>query len=60
MPTIGVAYDKGKQEDPSWKPMFDGYKPIAQWLEKEKPDAMVMFYNDHCSSFSSISTQHLL
>ncbi|MDC5087320.1 gallate dioxygenase [Acinetobacter baumannii] len=51
VPTIGVAYDKGKQEDPSWKPMFDGYKPIAQWLEKEKPDAMVMFYNDHCSSF---------
>lgn len=40
VPTIGVAYDKGKQEDPSWKPMFDGYKPIAQWLEKEKPDAM--------------------
>lgn len=51
VPTIGVAYDKGKQEDPSWKPMFEGYKPIAKWLEKEKPDAMVMFYNDHCSSF---------
>lgn len=51
VPTIGVAYDKGKQNDPAWKPMFDGYKPIAEWLAKEKPDAMVVVYNDHCSSF---------
>ena len=24
VPTIGVAYDKGKQQDPAWKPLFDG------------------------------------
>ncbi|MFX7298950.1 protocatechuate 3,4-dioxygenase, partial [Acinetobacter baumannii] len=51
VPTIGLAYDKGKQEDPAWKPLFDGYKPIADWLAKEKPDALIMIYNDHCSSF---------
>lgn len=51
VPTIGVAYDKGKQNDPAWKPLFDGYQPIADWLAQEKPDAMVVIYNDHCSSF---------
>lgn len=51
VPTIGVAYDKGKQQDPAWKPLFDGYVPIANWLKEQRVDAMVMVYNDHCSSF---------
>ena len=51
VPTIGVAYDKGKQNDPAWKPLFDGYIPIANWLKAKKVDALVMIYNDHCSSF---------
>jgi hypothetical protein len=50
VPTIGVAYDKGKQLDPSWQPLFDGYKPVAAWLAEKKPDALVFFYNDHCTS----------
>lgn len=51
VPTIGLAYDKGKQTDPAWKPLFDGYKPIEQWLIDKKIDALVFFYNDHCSTF---------
>jgi protocatechuate 4,5-dioxygenase beta chain len=51
VPTIGVAYDKGRQEDPAWKPLFDGYKPVAAWLAAQKPDALVFFYNDHATSF---------
>lgn len=50
VPTIGVAYDKGKQQDPAWKPLFDGYLPVAAWLEAQQADAMVVFYNDHCTS----------
>jgi protocatechuate 4,5-dioxygenase beta chain len=50
VPTIGVAYDKGKQQDPAWKPLFDGYLPVAKWLEEQKADVLVMFYNDHCTS----------
>ena len=50
VPTIGVAYDKGKQQDPAWKPLFDGYLPVAKWLEEQKADVFVMFYNDHCTS----------
>lgn len=51
VPTIGVAYDKGKQEDPAWKPLFDGYKPVAQWLQAQEVDTLVLFYNDHASAF---------
>jgi hypothetical protein len=50
VPTIGVAYDKGKQQDPAWKPLFDGYLPVARWLAEQRVDALVIFYNDHCTS----------
>ena len=50
-PTIGISFDKGKQQDPDWKPLFDGYVPVVQWLEKQKPDVLVFFYNDHGTSF---------
>lgn len=50
VPTIGVAYDKGKQEDPAWKPLFDGYLPVARWLKDQAVDTLVVFYNDHASA----------
>ena len=34
-PTIGFALDTKKQQDPVWKPIFDGYRPVQEWL-KEK------------------------
>ncbi len=30
VPTIGMAYDKGKQNDPAWTPLFEGYEPVAK------------------------------
>ena len=51
VPTIGVAYDKGRQTDPAWAPLFQGYLPVAKWLAEQKPDALVFFYNDHGSTF---------
>lgn len=50
VPTIGVAYDKGKQQDPAWKPLFDGYLPVAKWLKDRRAEVLVMLYNDHCTS----------
>jgi hypothetical protein len=50
VPTIGVAYDKGRQEDPAWAPLFEGYKPVSRWLAEQRPDAMVFFYNDHATT----------
>ena len=51
VPTIGIAYDRGKQNDPAWMPMFKGYEPVARWLAERKPDVLVFFYNDHLTSF---------
>ena len=50
-PTIGFAFDGAKQQDPVWKPIFEGYQPIADWLAEKKPDALFVIYNDHVSSF---------
>ncbi len=50
-PTIGFALDKQKQNDPVWKPIFDGYEPCRQWLAEKKPDVCFVIFNDHMTSF---------
>jgi gallate dioxygenase len=50
-PTIGFAFDRHKQGDPVWKPIFDAFKPVQDWLSVKKPDALVIIYNDHVTSF---------
>ena len=32
VPAIGRAIAKGLQQDPYWKPFFDGYPPVHAWL----------------------------
>jgi protocatechuate 4,5-dioxygenase beta chain len=51
IPSIGSAIAKGIQQDPYWKPFFDGFPPIHAWLGKVKPDVAVVFYNDHGLNF---------
>jgi protocatechuate 4,5-dioxygenase beta chain len=50
-PTIGVAYDKGQQNDPVWAPLFTGYEPARAWLDDIKPDLFLIVYNDHANRF---------
>ena len=50
-PTIGYAKDTGKQDDPSWKPIFDGFDQIRKWVLEKKIDVIFMIYNDHITSF---------
>ena len=50
-PTIGFAYDKKKQDDPVWAPIFEAYKPIQAWLAAKRPDVLFFIYNDHVTSF---------
>jgi len=50
-PTIGFALDKHKQEDPAWAPIFEGYKPVQDWLRAKKPDVLLLIFNDHVTSF---------
>ena len=51
VPAIGRAIAKHLQQDPYWKPFFDGYPPAHAWLAKAKPDVAVIFYNDHGLNF---------
>ena len=51
VPTIGVAYDKKKWDQPAWAPLFDGAKPAADWLAAVEPDVLVFVYNDHLNAF---------
>jgi gallate dioxygenase len=50
-PTIGFAKDTGKQNDPAWKPIFDGFDAIRSWVHEKKIDLIFMIYNDHITSF---------
>ena len=50
-PTIGFAYDQDKQDDPSWGPIFQAFKPVEQWFRDKQPDALVYIFNDHVTSF---------
>ena len=50
-PTIGFALDHDKQDDPVWAPIFAAYAPVKAWLAEQKPDALVVIYNDHVTSF---------
>ena len=50
-PTIGFAVDGKKEQDPVWKPIFEAFEPAKAWLEEKKPDALVVIYNDHVTSF---------
>ena len=51
VPAIGRAIARDLQADPYWKPFFDGYPPVHEWLAKVRPDVIVMFYNDHGLNF---------
>ncbi|MBI1205511.1 MAG: gallate dioxygenase [Rhodopseudomonas sp.] len=50
-PTIGFAFDRHKENDPVWKPIFEAFKPVQQWLAAKKPDVLFVIYNDHVTSF---------
>ncbi len=51
IPAIGKAIAQGTQQQPYWKPFFDGYNPVHAWLEEERPDVAVVIYNDHGLNF---------
>ena len=51
VPSIGKAIAEHKQNDPYWKPFFEGFDYVHYWLAREKPDVAVVFYNDHGLNF---------
>ncbi len=51
VPAIGRAIARNLQHEPYWKPFFDGFAPVRQWLAEVKPDVVVLLYNDHGLNF---------
>ncbi len=52
VPAIGAAIDLGKQGSDYWAPLFEGYEWSKEWIANERPDVVVLVYNDHASAFS--------
>lgn len=51
VPAIGRAIAKNLQQDTYWKPFFDGFPPVREWLKQANPDIAVVVYNDHGLNF---------
>ena len=51
VPAIGRAIARNLQGDPYWKPFFDGFGPVHDWLARVRPDIAVVLYNDHGLNF---------
>jgi protocatechuate 4,5-dioxygenase beta chain len=52
VPAIGAALDNGKTQEPYWQQVFSGYDYSKRWIADEKPDVILLVYNDHASAFS--------
>lgn len=52
VPAIGAALDNGISGNDYWKPVFAGYEFSKEWIKHEKPDVILLVYNDHASAFS--------
>jgi protocatechuate 4,5-dioxygenase beta chain len=51
VPATGGAIARHLQAEPYWKPFFDGFVPVRQWLGETRPNVVVMLYNDHGLNF---------
>ncbi|GAA6186629.1 class III extradiol dioxygenase subunit beta [Aliiglaciecola sp. NS0011-25] len=51
VPAIGAAIDNGKTTDPYWQPLFAGYDFAKEWIKEQKPDVVILVYNDHATAF---------
>lgn len=51
VPAVGAAIDMNRTGDEYWKPMFAGYNFSKNWISEERPDVVIIVYNDHASYF---------
>jgi protocatechuate 4,5-dioxygenase, beta chain len=51
VPAIGAAMDLGKTAEAYWQPLFAGYEWSRNWIGAQKPDVVILVYNDHASAF---------
>ena len=51
VPLLGVASDQGKDKDAYFAPIFEGFDWTRRWEAEQKPDVVILVYNDHASAF---------
>lgn len=51
IPAIGAAIDQAKTQQPYWQPLFAGYEWTRSWAGENRPDVVILVYNDHASAF---------
>ena len=51
IPAVGAALDNCKTCEPYWQPVFAVYDWVKGWEREQKPDVVVLVYNDHASAF---------
>jgi len=51
VPAIGAAIDKGNEDTPYWRPLFEGYEGARKWMADADPDVLILAYNDHANAF---------
>jgi len=51
IPAIGAMIDQGRTDEPYWQPIFEGYQWTKDYIAQEKPDVVILVYNDHASAF---------
>jgi protocatechuate 4,5-dioxygenase beta chain len=56
VPAIGAALDQNKTHEPNWARLFQGYDWTRRWIADEKPDVVLLVFNDHATSFSPALT----
>ena len=50
VPAIGAAIDRGAMEEPYWAPILAGYDWSRKWEAAERPDVVILVFNDHATS----------
>ena len=53
VPLLGVAVDQGKTGDDYFGPIFQGYEWTREWERRDRPDVVILVYNDHASAFDA-------
>ena len=51
IPALGAAVDNGRVGDAYWEPAFAGYDWTRAWQAEQRPDVVILVYNDHASAF---------
>lgn len=50
-PSITAALVSGQATDPGWRPLFDAFDHVRNWVSELRLDAIVVIYNDHGEEF---------